>query len=354
MKTILKIFILCTVIFLLPFFSIAQDIHFSQFNMSPLTLNPALAGAKHDMQATFNYKDQWQSVASPYKTMAFSYDMRLNKKKSGKGFLAAGVNFFSDRAGDAKMGTTQADFSLAYHVHLGTSSTLGAAMQAGFMQRSLSASALQWGNQYDGTMYNSSISTGEPGSISSSKSFADFGAGLLWNYNNQSGAKNVTDNHDVKFHFGISFYHLSQPNYSFYGTKDEMLYMKTVVHGGAILGVPNTNIAFAPSFMYYRQGPAQEILAGTYLRYMVRQDSKYTGFKEGAAISFGGFLRAKDAAILGVLFEYSHYALGVSYDVNISSLRTSSSGKGGLEISLRFVNPNPFQVNSGRSQGMFN
>jgi type IX secretion system PorP/SprF family membrane protein len=325
---------------LLPGFVIGQDIHFSQFYMAPLTQNPALAGYNHDYQAILNYKSQWQSVPSPYKTSAGSLDMRVGKKKTKKSFWAAGVNFFSDKAGDSQMGTTQGNLSAVYHVRLSKYSTFGTGLQAGFVQRSISSAGLQWGNQYDGSNYNAALESGETsGSIM--KTYADFGGGLLWNYNNTAGEKNVTDNHDLKINFGVSAFHLNQPKYSFYNT-NEKLNIKYVAHGSALISKKNSNIAYAPGFMYYRQGAVQEIYVGSLIRYKLNQDSKYTGLHKGAAISFGGFVRAKDAAVACMLFEYSSYAIGFSYDINTSPLRTASNARGGFEISLRFVNPNPF------------
>ena len=43
----------------------AQDIHFSQVGFSPLTLNPALAGANGAINGVLNYRSQWSSVAKP-------------------------------------------------------------------------------------------------------------------------------------------------------------------------------------------------------------------------------------------------------------------------------------------------
>ena len=40
--------------------------------------------------------------------------------------------------------------------------------------------------------------------------------------------------------------------------------------------------------------------------------------------------------------EFANYAMGMSYDVNTSGLIYATSGKGGFEISLRWINPNPF------------
>lgn len=326
----------------------AQDLHFSQFYMSPLALNPAMPGAQHDLQTAFNYKNQWQSIGNPYKTMAFSFDMRVNKNKVSRGFLAAGVNFFSDKAGDAKMGTTQGNLAVAYHVRLNASNTLGAGIMTGFAQRSMNFGALKWGNQYDGTAYNSALSPDEPAG-NNSFSYLDLGAGIDWNFDNLSGRKQVTSNHDQKFNLGVALFHVNQPKYSFYATQEEKLYMKTIVHGTGTFSIVNSNVAIVPGFMYARQGPAQEIYAGSLIRYVIGMDSKYTGFKQGAAFSVGAYMRAKDAVAATMLLEYANYALGVSYDVNTSSLRTASNARGGFEISLRYVAPNPFTPKTSSS-----
>jgi len=83
------------------------------------------------------------------------------------------------------------------------------------------------------------------------------------------------------------------------------------------------------------------------IRYLLRPQSKYTGFIKETAILFGGHYRTGDAFIPSVMIEMANYAIGISYDVNISSLKTVSSGKGGVEIVLRYINPNPFQYGRG-------
>ncbi|HWY38131.1 MAG TPA: type IX secretion system membrane protein PorP/SprF, partial [Bacteroidia bacterium] len=175
-----------------------------------------------------------------------------------------------------------------------------------------------------------------------SKTFADFGGGLLWNYNNTAEEIRVTNIHDLKANIGVAAFHLNQPNYSFYPGSPEKLNMKFVIHGNALISLKNSNVALAPGFMYYRQGALQEIYAGGMVRYKLNQDSKYTGLQKGAAISIGGFVRARDAVAAAMLFEYAQYAIGLSYDINVSPLHTVSNYRGGFEISLRYVNPNPF------------
>ncbi|HXC03151.1 MAG TPA: hypothetical protein VNZ86_00290, partial [Bacteroidia bacterium] len=90
------------------------------------------------------------------------------------------------------------------------------------------------------------------------------------------------------------------------------------------------------------QGPSMELLAGSLIRYKLKQDSKYTGRNKGTALSLGAFYRAGDAVAATMLLEYSNYAIGWSYDINGSSLQSASHFRGGTEITLRFVNPNPF------------
>ena len=64
-----------------------QDIHFSQFTMTPLNLNPAQAGAEYDMRVIVNYKNQWGTVAAPYSTANIAYDMKLGKNNHKKSFM---------------------------------------------------------------------------------------------------------------------------------------------------------------------------------------------------------------------------------------------------------------------------
>ena len=78
------------------------------------------------------------------------------------------------------------------------------------------------------------------------------------------------------------------------------------------------------------------------VKYYFSENSKYTGLIKRSSIGFGAYYRNKDAMILSTLIEFGQYAIGYSYDLNISRLANASNGRGGSEISLRFVTPNPF------------
>ena len=327
---------------------LAQDIHFSQFYMAPVVQNPAMAGANYDLQAVINYKDQWQSVASPYKTIDASYDMRFGKKEPKSGYFAGGFLFYHDMAGDAKMGTMQVGLPIAYHVLLGENSKISAGVQPSFFQRSMNTDALQWGNQYLAGSYSAANPTGEPVNGSASFSFFDVGSGLMWSYH--KGEMYISAHNHLNVNVGFSVHHIAQPKYSYYSTGNELLYRKYVLYGNANIGIKNSSLSLVPGFIMYRQGTTQEILFGTQFRYLLKENSRYTSFVNGAAVSFGAYYRAADAVVATMLIEMSHYAIGFSYDVNTSDLKSASNYKGGFEISLRFINPNPFLEGSNVSR----
>src|SRR3990170_4989250 len=115
----------------------AQDIHFSQFYQSPLTLNPALAGTTVWIRAGAIYRSQWGAVTdNPYNTIGAAFDMKPKRRwikfkgatekyrQSGDNGFGWGFNVYNDRAGDGQMSTLQANASLAYQIMIGGKSML--------------------------------------------------------------------------------------------------------------------------------------------------------------------------------------------------------------------------------------
>ena len=330
--------------------SFAQDIHFSQYNLTPLVINPAQAGAYKTIEAIANYKSQWTSISpNAYRTYMISADGRLKQKKWKTKWLAAGLNLYNDKAGDGNMKTTQVNGSFGYHTQLDDKNTLGGALVAGYSARSIDYSQLTWDEQYkNGTFDPVANPSGETYLQGKNKfGYPDVGMGILYQYN--KGQMYSTANDMIIIRSGLALWHLNQPKYSFYGNSKEKLYMKIVGHAEAIIGVKNTNLAFLPGILYMHQGPSHEFLPGCYFRYMLREESKFTGYVKGASIMVGTHMRFKDAFIPSVQLEVAEYTLGFSYDMNVSGLKSATSGKGGFEISLRYGNPNPFLYKSAAS-----
>jgi len=309
----------------------AQDIHFSQFYHAPLAQNPALAGAEYQSEAIVNYRSQWRSVADPYSTMAAMAHTRIGSRP-GKNFFSLGALFFQDLSGDNRLRTLQAGLDLAYHVQIGREQKLGLGLMASYGQLSFDSQSFQWGSQYSGNAYDPSLNPGEDFG-SSAYSYPDISSGLVWSYSGSAEKRKVQGNQYRSGSVGIAVYHLNRPEYSFFGS-GQRLFPRLAVHGRFLFGLPDSKLALNPGFMYYRQGPNSEMLFGGMLRYDLISESKYTGVYKSAGVYLGAFLRSGDALVISSLFEFDLFSLGLSYDTNISALKTSSGGMGGLELAL--------------------
>lgn len=357
MKKLLLFFVLSTANCLLPT-AFCQDIHFSQYTYSPLTLNPALTSAYKEIQGTLNYKQQWRSVKA-YRTEEVTFEMKLNqktwkkldkyteafKKKLMKG-LALGVNFFTDKAGDGSMRILQGNLAVAYHAALSEQNSLSLGLMGGIAQRSMSPGSLRWNSQYASGVYDPSAGSGENfGPLA--YIYGDYTAGILFSHGKESAY--MSSNDQKFFNMGASVSHLTQPNQSFMGSGDR-LYMKYTFHTNVLIGIKNTNFSVAPSALFMRQGPTMEITFGGMIKYKLKEESKYTGIVKNSVFSAGCFYRNNDAIIPYVLLEMDRYSLGISYDTNISGLKTATTGRGGIEISFRVNNSNPFLYQNSKSR----
>lgn len=143
----------------------AQDIHFSQYNASPLALNPALTGVNGcDWRAGLAYRNQWASVTTPYVTYEAFFDMPLIKDIGGASQLSGGLLLFNDVSGDGNLTNLQAMASVAYNLGLGGSqdNVLSIGLQGGLMNKSLDWQELNWGTMWDGDEFDPTIDPGEP------------------------------------------------------------------------------------------------------------------------------------------------------------------------------------------------
>jgi len=313
----------------------AQDIHFSQANHSPLTLNPGLAGANYDMQATVNYRSQWNSVSSPFQTIACSFDARLNpNKRQKKAHFALGVNFFNDKAGETNLVTNNANLTLASHVLLSKSSTIGAGISIGWLQRSIVGQNGMWDNQYNGMHYDPTLSSGES-FLNASFSTIDAAAGLVYTYASTEGF--MSQNNSKVINVGFSAFHLTRPNFSFITSKSERMHMRFSAFVNGSFGIKRSKMLVEPAIYFHNQGKLRELTFGTYGRVILSGPSKATGFVKKTSLALGLFCRNQDALIAKFHFEWNGLGVGLSYDMNISKLAQVSRARGGTEISMRWV-----------------
>jgi type IX secretion system PorP/SprF family membrane protein len=356
----MKKIILLPVILFLGTVAQAQDLHFSQYMQTPSLINPALTGASTVVRASVIYKDQWRSITVPYKTYGASFEMKFkasNWEKADKfktkiykksfSRMAGGLSFFSDKAGDGNMGSTQANLSLATFIPTSKYSSLSVGLQASVVQKKVDASKLVFPNQYGATGYDPNIDSRED-YAAQNFIYPDFAGGINWSYGYNERA--VGANTERRANIGASVYHINQPKQIYLDESEERLNTKYILHADMLFGIRNSNVALVPSFITTIQGPSLEMMEGFMVKYYFKDDSKYTGIIKRSALGFGVSYRNMDAAILSFLLEYENYAVGVSYELNTSRLTRATTGRGGPEIFVRFVTPNPFLYQKSRAR----
>jgi hypothetical protein len=81
-----------------------------------------------------------------------------------------------------------------------------------------------------------------------------------------------------------------------------------------------------------KQGTATEIIGGAMYGYKIG-DSETPDYTFYAGL----FLRMKDALIPAIKIDYNPFSIGLSYDVNVSQLKTARQGRGGFELSVTYI-----------------
>ena len=316
--------------------AVAQDIHFSHQEYSPQLLNPALTGADYELKMALVTRSQWNALSSPYKTMNASFDKRLGIiKNEKKGFLAAGGNLFYDRTGDGKLSTATISLSFASHVFLDSKNLLGSALYAGIGQRHFNNGDLTWSNQFTGAGFDPSVSPGENFN-SESFLFADLGAGVVYSF--VPGGKYFMNSDAMHVNAGLAAFHVNSPDYSFLSASDEKLYMRYSAFANGLFQFKKSALGIMPGIYYTSQGPSQEILFGSYLRFSLLGIAPESSLMNKMSyVSVGIFHRLHEALVTKILYEWLDYSLGAGYDLNLKSLSNFSGRKDGFEILFQYT-----------------
>jgi type IX secretion system PorP/SprF family membrane protein len=339
----LSIIILATA---LSFAAMAQDIHFSQFYMAPLQLNPALTGIMNcNQRLGANYRNQWASVLrdKAFQTYQVAYDAKVPAGRYD--YFGIGGSVWSDVAGSLSFRSTLLNMNFAYTKKMGgyrkQASYLSMGAKVGLAQRGLNLSEARWGSQNRDGSFDPTIPSNEPVfGVSGRDNFlyADVSAGLLW--------FSVMDESN-NFYVGGAYDHINRANQSFNAdpkAPNVPLLSKFTIHAGGEFET-NDRITLLPGIVTFLQGPYLQVNGGTSMRFLLGNSKRSAeaiqfgawarlGNKVGEDNKAGGILM--DALILSTRFDYSQFSLGFSYDYNLSKLKIATNGNGSFEFALQY------------------
>ncbi len=323
-----SLFFVCT----MSTIGMAQDIHYTLWDMAPLTVNPAFTGSySGSFRVGGIYRDQWRSLegaAGLFTTPSAYIDAPIIRGFRKNDWVGVGLSFFSDRAGTFKLGTTSQQLSAAYHLGLNkkSTSTLTIGLQGG--STALITDPSQSGVDIvtpDGQLGISEFVGG--GELKDS--YRDFKGGVMF--------KSLL-NKKTNLAIGAAVGHVTSPEFNLI-TRDAGSIGPSIVsdrptliqfHAQLGLGL-NEKMTLTPQLLYQTTAGAQELSIQTYLGYKINKD--YT-LRPGLGYRTTG----NDAIEILVGMDIRDNLRAVAaYDLNISPLRNQTNGIGAFELGIYYI-----------------
>ena len=304
----------------------AQDIHFSQFFEAPLLRNPSLAGIfTGDIRVQGVYRDQWNSFTNAYRTGSLNAEYKMPIGK-GDDFMTTGVQLLFDKAGTVGLTTTHLLPALNYHKSLSSKKVmyLSLGFMGGMIRKNIDMAKMTTNNQYNGGGFDPSFPTGETFIV---PNYTTWDASVGMSFNTSFGENNINS-----LFVGAAYHHLNRPDNSFYRDPNIELNAKYVFSAGVKLNVDEYTY-FTLQADHSSQGSFNETIGGALYSYKLGGDPENPAY----IVHAGAFLRWKDALIPVIKIDMNQISMAISYDVNVSQLKTASQGRGGFELSLAYV-----------------
>jgi type IX secretion system PorP/SprF family membrane protein len=300
---------------------LAQDFTFSQFYQQPLLRNPSLAGVfDGDIRISGGFRNQWQSVTVPFKTGVLSAEYKI-PVADWNDWVTLGMQAVYDEAGDIKLKRTQILPVINYHKSLSgnTDDYLSLAFMAGPVNSQFDPTRMKTDEQFVNGSYSPSNPTGQ-NLERTGFTYWDASTGITFS----SGFGESS-----RYYAGIGLFHFNKPTVAFYtGNSNVKLQQKLAFNAGLVAATSESNTLsiFAD---YFIQGGNKEFFGG--FLYGTELSRNYDN-DLNCSIYLGCSYRWNDALVPTVKMDWYSWAIGISYDVNVSRLRTASTSRGGLEL----------------------
>ncbi|MFN0037846.1 MAG: PorP/SprF family type IX secretion system membrane protein [Saprospiraceae bacterium] len=320
----------------------AQDIHFSQYNMSPMTLNPANIG---NFEGTARiggiYRGQWASVIGnkgQYKTPSIWADAPIITGFRKRDWVGIGLVFFSDKAGAGSLTHTAAKFGASYHLALDKKGnaylTIGA--QYGQAGRKLNTEDLRfekgWLTPLSNGDYNKGAAVDFFDKTDAKSNWSDIDGGVVLR---------AKLNKRMDMSIGYAMYHIGKGKYGLVTsgggtststqTSNDEIARRSVVTG--LFNIKLTDkFTVGPSFIYQTMSGADEISLQALGSYIFNAEKDIDlNFGLGYRLSGG------DAVYPMIGGRYKNLRVGLAYDVNVSDLNQVSNYRGGFEVAANYI-----------------
>ena len=298
----------------------AQDAFFTNFEYSTALSNPSAIGMHDDINLTLIHRSQWTSIVQPFSTSQFEGTYPIRKANTNKKIAVISGSFINDRVGEGGyLRTNHFSLSGAYLLGVGKSQlSLGA--KVGYFNGTTDIGQIQTGSQFQNGTYQSSLALGEDLTNPVVRG-VEVSPSITFFQNDSLGLN--------KFNIGVTAFNVNQPNNS-----QLIAGYKLPMRFSIVAGYTQNfgMIGITPRVLTMVQGTQTHVLVGADLAYYLsKTNEKIMGF------ALGGAYRLGDAAVLSLKYLSQNFNVGLSYDINTSSL-SDPIGKtaGSFEVFLNY------------------
>jgi type IX secretion system PorP/SprF family membrane protein len=317
----------------------AQDIHFTQYNMSPMTLNPALIGKyEGTLRVGGIFRGQWASVIgskNQYQTPSAYVDAPVIRGFRSRDWVGVGLMVLSDKAGTLGLTHTIGKLGASYHFALDKKGRtyLSAGLHYGSESRKINGENAQF---TDGLEKNDPKMSVDFSRLAlDGQNYTDMDAGVILS----SQLNKMMD-----FQIGFTMFNLTQPRYTLLGstssnpnpnpnptpsTSNNEDPRRALLHG-TFNAKLNDKFTLSPSFLFQTMSGADEIVLQAMAGYLLQPERDLT-------LRFGTGYRLRDAVQVLVGAQIKNLQIGAAYDINTSGLAVASNNRGGFELAAAYI-----------------
>ena len=322
--------------------AIAQDLQFTQFYTTPMSVNPALIGTFNGTyRIGLTYRDQWRSgLQKPYTSYAAGGDVKFElgeKRAVNPNIAALGIQFFRDKIDVIDFNTNQISIAGAYHQSLNKKKNeyIGIGIQGSISQKAVNYEDLVFPDQFN-AINGFTLPTGEvlpPNNFG----YLDLSVGV--NYS-------ISPSKKTRLNLGASIAHLANQNISFFAKEevinpdiatDVTIGRRLAIHGSYAF---NTSDFFTvdPRVLFVKQNQLSLINLSTLFKVKVPGSEGRTFFAgPGVKILNNGLNTGIESFILTAGLEFKGLLIGLSYDHNLRDITKFGSGLSTFEFSIIYL-----------------
>jgi type IX secretion system PorP/SprF family membrane protein len=308
-----------------------QGYNSSVWMQSPSLFNAgAVASGTEDYSFFTNCRLQYLTLTgAPMRTNTLATGFKISDGAFSDNNFGIGLNLVNDQSGDNKLMTTSINIPINYSIRMDEYNKLSVGVSPGLYLQSYDPTLQNWESDWNGSSFNG---LGDPIFINSTLSRSSYGA---LDVNAGVFYQNVQRNRS-RIYAGASMNHLTRQKINFTNTGDK-LYAQIVLNLGADITTRRKDIKIQPQMMYFRNGPSNNLILGVGCEHILESGSVITNINKSSTFSYAAFYRWNDAVVANINYKIKNFRIGLSFDANISRLKSASSGIGAVELYFKSI-----------------